>query len=153
MQRTYLHQTSIRALWDCSRAGRCGCLCGTRKLSVPEPASFSKCRRCLHTAASVIVELPARADNLKELHNLLRRVTATNHIVGLMSPVMNGSYRHLSAKKLCLVKRDSFFHHMESSIGYLMSQDAVSDQRSNLALPPVGMFIPELSELRIMSDP
>jgi hypothetical protein len=84
---------------------------------------------------------------------LLRRVTATNHIVGLMGPVMIGSYRHLSAKKLCLIKRDPFFHHMECSIGYLMSQDAVSDQRSDLALPPVGMFVPEPSELRIMSDP
>jgi len=102
-------------------------------------------------AAPVIVELPDSADNVKEPLVYLTQEAATNQMHGLFS-FLDGYYRHLSAEKLCLIIRDPFLHHMKSSVCDLMSQYAVCHHSCRIALSPVGMFVPEFSQRRIIPD-
>jgi len=79
-------------------------------------------------------------------------MAATNQTRGLLTQLVGGYCRHLSAEKLCLIKRDPFLHHMESGNRDFMSQYAVGNHSGRITFSPVGMFVPEFFQLGIISD-
>lgn len=79
-------------------------------------------------------------------------MTATNQTRGLLTQLVGGYCRHLSAEKLYLIKRDPFLHHMKSGNCDFMSQYAVGNHGGRIPFSPVGMFVPEFFQLGVISN-